>query len=282
MSLDYFLAAASNGAIGDIALFGVPFDGTASYRAGARFGPGAIREGSQSIESYSPFLDGDLQMLDFVDWGDLEVAPGSADKMVAQVDSRVNKALSEQMNPAVLGGEHTVTIGALKAMFKKYPDLLVLQLDAHADYMDEYMGEQLSHATVMRRVADFIPLDRIYRFGIRSGTHDELIGSGLDLPLGFEGGMRDIEKLFTTIPSETPLYLTVDLDVFDPSLMPAVGNPEPNGVTYREFLQLTRGLVFKNLVGFDVVELAPQYDSAGVSSIVAASVVRELLICMSR
>jgi agmatinase len=184
------------------------------------------------------------------------------------------------MRPILLGGEHTITIGALLKMVEKYPDLVVLQLDAHTDYREEYLGESISHATTMRRVADFISPDRLFRLGVRAGTRDEFVKSGIELPLGHEGGVLDVERVLKSIPKQAPLYVTLDLDVFDPSLMPGVGNPEPNGLTYREFIHLIRGLVWHKLVGFDVVELAPQYDPSGESAIVAASAVRDLMLCM--
>jgi len=280
MATGGFLGSLPPGSRGEVALLGVPFDGTSSFRPGARFGPGAIREGSHSLETYGPFLDRDLRGLDYVDLGDTEVAPGAAERMVDQVTERVGEVLSEGMKPVVLGGEHTVTLGVLRALADHYPDLALLQLDAHADFRDEYLGERLCHATVMRRVLDYLPTERLFRLGVRSGTREELVGSGLELPLGFEGGMRDVEGLVRSLPSDAPLYVTLDLDVFDPSLVPGVGNPEPYGLTYREFIQLVRGLSWHNLVGFDVMELAPQYDPTGVSSVVAASAVREWLLYM--
>jgi len=185
------------------------------------------------------------------------------------------------MRPILLGGEHTITAGAVKSLIRFYPDLVVLQLDAHTDFRDEYLGEKVCHATVMRRVSEILGPDRLVRLGIRSGTREELAGTGLELPLGFQGGMRDIEAAAKAIPDGAPLYVTVDLDVFDPSLVPGVGNPEPEGLTYREFIQLARALIWKKIVGFDVVELAPHYDPTGVSAVVAASAVREMLLCMS-
>lgn len=279
MPANLFLGAMPQGRGGSLAIIGVPFDGTASFRPGTRFGPGAIREGSLSIETYSTFLDRDLAWVRFEDLSDLEVAPGSAERMVQAVTEQVRSLSDAGIKPVVLGGEHTVSLGVVRALVNKYPDLVILQLDAHADFRDDYLGERLSHATVMRRIAELVPLERIYRFGIRAGTKEELEGSGLKLPLGYEGGMRDVESLFRKIPPQAPLYVTLDLDVFDPSLMPGVGNPEPYGLTYREFIQLIRVLISFNIVGFDVTELVPHYDPSGVSAIVAASIVRELLLC---
>jgi agmatinase len=280
MALMKYLGALPDTARGEAAIFGVPFDGTASFRAGARFGPGAIREGSQSLETYSPFLDRDLDSLDYIDLGDIEVPPGSAKRTVEMVKDKTREIYKRDMKPMVFGGEHTISLGSLCAALEKYPDLILLQLDAHTDLREEYLGESLSHATVIRRAMDHLPKERIVRFGVRAGTREELVDSGLALPLGFEGGQRDIERVIHKLPENTPIYVTVDLDVFDPSLMPGVGNPEPLGLTYREFIQMVRVLVRRNVIGCDVVELAPHYDASGVSAVVAASVVRELMICM--
>ncbi len=276
-----YLEALSERAHGNIALFGAPFDGTESYRAGTRFGPNAIREASISLETYSPFLDLSLDDLDYIDYGDLELPFGAVEKAVEIVSEKVSDIYNNSMKSLLLGGEHTITLGAIKAVHKIYPELFVLQLDAHLDMRDNYMGEPISHATVMKRITEIVGADKIIRFGVRSGTKEEMEISGLKLPLGLEGGQRDIEKIFHLLPNDKPIYVTVDLDVFDPSLLPGVGNPEPLGITYREFVQIVRILSRHEVVGADVVELAPQFDASGVSSVVAASVVRELLLTMA-
>jgi len=261
-----------------VAILGVPFDSTASYRAGSRFGPQAIRQGSLSLEMYSPFLSRGLVDLDFTDLGDLDVPPGSAARMVDAVQEEVERIISTDTVPALLGGEHTITLGAIRALFKKYPTMHLLQLDAHTDLREEWMGERINHATVIKRIMDFLPAEHIHRLGIRSGTKEEWELARIPLPL--ENGNRDITNVMHRIPENVPLYITVDLDVFDPSLMPGTGNPEPMGITYREFIQLIRLISEHNIIGFDVVELAPQFDPSGVSSIVAASVMREMLLSM--
>jgi len=278
MALGY-LGAACNRSPSQVALLGVPFDGTSSFRAGSRFGPQAIRQGSYSLETYSPFLSRDLNDLDITDWGDLEVPPGNALRMVEMVEEEVSTIIATDTKPAVMGGEHTVTLGVVKALFKKYPNMRVLQLDAHTDMRDDYLGEKISHATVIKRIMDFLPADRIFRLGIRAGMKEELELAGVELPI--DSCLRDITGVMNSIPADVPLYVTCDLDVFDPSLIPGTGNPEPMGITYREFIQLIRHLSNHQIIGFDVVELAPELDSSGVSSIVAASVFRELLLSLS-
>jgi agmatinase len=275
-----FLGALAEGVKAEAVIFGVPFDGTASFRAGARFGPGAIRAGSHSLETFSPFIDRDLEFITYSDWGDLEVPPGSAARTVELVADKVRHIYQSGAAPLVLGGEHTITLGAVQAAFETYPDLEILQLDAHTDLREDYLGEKLSHATVIKRIMDFIPANRIHRFGVRAGTREEIVGAGIEVPLGIVGGQRDIEKSLGRISDNIPLYVTIDLDVFDPSLVPGVGNPEPLGLTYREFIQVARLLSRCKLIGVDVVELAPHFDQTGVSSVVAASVVREMLLCL--
>jgi len=276
-----FMGALAEGTRGDIIIFGVPFDGTASFRAGTRFGPGAIRASSHSLETFSPFIDRDLEAIQYSDWGDIEVPPGSAARTVEMVTDKVREIYGLGAEPLMLGGEHTISLGAIKAAHEFYPNLAVLQLDAHTDLREDYLGERISHATVIKRVMDFIPAERIYRYGVRAGTRDEILGAGLEIPLGIEGGMRDIERAISKIGADVPLYVTIDLDVFDPSLVPGIGNPEPLGITYREFIQIARLLALRNVVGVDVVELAPHFDQTGVSAVVAASVVREMLLCLA-
>ncbi|MFH0765120.1 MAG: agmatinase [Calditrichota bacterium] len=280
MPLTGFMGAHPEGHRAEAAIIGAPFDGTASYRAGARFGPDAIREASFSLETYSAFLDRDLTGRDYVDWGNLEIAPGRVEIMLELVANQVQRALALNLRPIILGGEHTITLGVIRVLAKRYPGLHILQLDAHADFREEYLGEKFSHATVMRRVAEIIGADRLHRLGIRAGTKEELTEAGIELPLSGEAPTRDIEKVVLGLPEEAPLYITLDLDVFDPALIPGVGNPEPWGITWREFIQLVRAVSFHNIVGVDINELAPQYDPSGVSSVVAASAVRDLMLTM--
>ncbi len=276
-----FISALPEGMHGVAAITGVPFDGTSTYRPGARFAPDAIREASFSLETFSPFLDKDLIGFDYADWGDLDAAPGNVLRIIEETEKRVAEIVESKSSPVILGGEHTITAGAVKALLKKYPDLAVLQFDAHADFRDDYMDEKYNHATVMKRISELMDPHEIYRLGIRSGTREELIDAGISLPIDIGDYIgKNASNVIINIPEAQPLYVTIDMDVFDPSLVPGVGNPEPHGITWREFVQLTRALAFRNVVGFDVVELSPQYDSTGVSAIVAASVVREMLLSL--
>ncbi len=280
MALNRFLNALPDGDRGEAAIVGVPFDGTASYRPGARFGPSAIRAASHSLETYSSFVNKDLGGRDIVDSGDLELSPGDVDGMLQRVESKTSDIIERDMRPIFLGGEHTATLGVIRSLVKAYPDLIVIHLDAHADYKDEYLGSKINHATVMKRVADIISNDRILKFGLRSGTKEELIEAGIDIPITMDSIRQDWNEVMNFIPEGNPVYVSLDLDVFDPSLVPGVGNPEPFGLTWREFIQITRVLTYQNFVGFDVMELTPKYDSTGVSAIVAASAVRDLTLSL--
>jgi len=280
MALTRFLNALPVGDRGEAAIVGVPFDGTASYRPGARFGPSAIRAASHSLETYSSFINKDLQGRDVIDLGDLELAPGDVDGMLKRVEAKTDELIERDMRPIFLGGEHTGTLGVVRSLIKAYPDLMVIHLDAHADFKDEYLGSKINHATVMKRVADLISNDRIIKIGVRSGTKDELVDAGMDVPIPLDSIRQHWDNIVNKIPEGNPIYVSLDLDVFDPSLVPGVGNPEPYGLTWREFIQITRVLTYHNFVGFDVMELTPKYDSTGVSAVVAASVVRDLTLSL--
>jgi len=260
----------------NIRIIGAPFDGTVSFRPGARFGPAAIRDASDGLETWSPILDADLESVSYADAGDLDLPMGSVEAALAVVHEAVADALNDGAVPFVLGGEHLVSLPAIRAVCERHPDPVVIQLDAHADQREDYMGVRLSHACVMRRVGDFLGQERIRQIGIRSGTREEY---GLMQHHGTLTTFRaeDLEALKSWI-GEQPVYLTVDLDVFDPACMPGTGTPEPGGIdwwTFQRFIQTMQGC---KLVGMDVVELAPQLDASACSSVLAAKVVREMLL----
>ena len=260
----------------DIRIIGVPFDGTVSFRPGARFGPAAIREASDGVETYSPYLDAELESLHYADSGDLELPMGNVETVLSIIREAVDDCLNDGAIPFLLGGEHLVSLPAIEAVFEKYPDLVVVQLDAHADQRDDYLGVELSHACVMRRVSEFLGDENVRQLGIRSGTKYEY-----DLMKGF-GTLttfkeEDLDELVEWI-ADRPVYLTVDLDVFDPSCFPGTGTPEPGGIdwwTFQRFIKCMHGV---DIVGLDAVELAPQLDTSGCSSVLAAKCVREMLL----
>lgn len=257
-----------------VVLFGCPFDGTASYRPGSRFAPNAIREASWGLETYSPALDRDLSEVAFIDAGDLEFPFGNKTQTLSQILNKTSEFLNEHKVPFMLGGEHLLTISTVQACHQKYADLHVIQFDAHCDLRNNYLGEQLSHATVMRRVLDHIDAGRVFQFGIRSGPHEEFIFAREKKLQYRRDQITDVKRKI----GEQPVYLTIDLDVLDPSVLPGTGTPEPGGWQFSELIESIYALAGLKIVGLDVVELAPSYDPTQVSSIVAAKIVRECLL----
>ena len=251
-------------------IFGVPFDSTTSNRPGARFGPSAMRLESYGLETYSPYLDRDLEDISVYDAGDLEPPFGCPEPMLEAVQSVTAEILKDGKIPVMIGGEHLVTLGAVRAAVAAHPNLHIIHFDAHADLRDDYLGESLSHATVMRRCMELGVDDKIYQYGIRSGTRDEF---KLLKTLGE-----------TPIAPNAPIYLTLDLDVLDPSVMPGTGTTEAGGLNFAQLLELFMGLALDklNVVGFDIVELAPNYDPSGISVATACKILRELLLTIGR
>ncbi len=263
-----------------IALLGLPFDGTCSFRPGARFGPGAVREASWVLETYSPRLDAELPGDRIADLGDLDLSAARVDQAWARVRQAVGSLLDQGLRVLCLGGEHSLTAPVVQAHVERYPDLTVLQFDAHADLRERYEGEPRSHACTMRRCLDVLPAPRLFQFGIRSGTRAEF------------GWMRAHQTLRPAEPASVaealsrgkgPLYLTLDVDVFDPALVPGTGTPEPGGIGFDAFEACLAELARcgRPLVGADVMELCPPYDPGGTSAVVAAKAVRELLLLMA-
>lgn len=260
----------------DWVLVGLPYDGTCSFRPGTRFGPEAIRAASWGLETYSPLQDATLDDVAYFDAGELEFPLGNREAILAIIRDNARDVLTAGKRWLGLGGEHLVTYPVIQAYVEKYPDLAVLHFDAHADLREDYLGERLSHATVLRRVTELLEgPERLVQIGIRSGPaeefawmrrHGTLLESRQHLP-------EALARL-----SGRPVFLTIDLDVLDPSIMSGTGTPEPGGLTFREltdWLLAFRGL---NFVGADVVELSPHYDPSGVSTVTAAKVVREVLL----
>jgi len=262
----------------DIIVFGAPFDGTASNRPGSRFAPDAMRAESYGIETYSPYVDKDLEDLKICDAGDLEFPFGNPKLVVRLIEDKVAKMFADDKLPIMLGGEHLVTLGAAKAAFDKYPGLHIIHFDAHTDLRDHYLGEKLSHATVIRRCWDFLGDDRIYQFGIRSGMKEEFEWAKEHTILqkfNLEGLDEAINKL-----ADKPVYLTIDLDVVDPSEFCGTGTPEAGGVTFTALREAIEKMSRLNIVGADLVELAPHLDASGASTALACKVLRELLLCV--
>jgi agmatinase len=268
-----FIGAESDLKSADIVIAGLPYDGTVSFRPGTRFGPASIRQVSDVIETYSPILDKDLTDYRIHDAGDIDLTIGNRDKILGEIRTWVGGFLDQGKKVVSLGGEHLVSFPVLEAYAEKYPGLSVVHLDAHADLREDYMGEKNSHATVMRRVSELIGLENIYTAGIRSGTREEF---QMKRPFTREQLMEKISAI------QGPVYLTLDLDVLDPSIFPGTGTPEPGGWTFRELMEVIYALKGNHVVGADIVELSPPFDPQGNSSIVAAKILREILLIMSK
>ena len=261
-------------------LFGAPFDSTSSFRPGSRFAGKAMRADSYGLETYSPYMDMDLADIPVFDAGELELCIGNAEIALLEIEEFALKLLREKKYPVMLGGEHLVTLGVIRSLIKKYPDLHVVHFDAHADLRDDYLGAKLSHATVMRRVWELLGDGRIYQFGIRSGDKSEFVWGREHVKtqkFDFEGLWETVEAL-----KGKPVYFTLDLDVLDPSVFPGTGTPEAGGVGFKELLSELRLLSSLDIVGFDLVELSPAYDLSGVSTAVACKLLRELLMIFSQ
>lgn len=261
-----------------VALFGVPYDGTTSFRPGTRFGPAAIREVSTGLETYCPQLDRDLEDIAYADIGAVEIPYGDPEPVVNAVRHATSTVLAAGMKPLMLGGEHSISSGAVAAVAEQHPDLVLVQLDAHADLRHEWLGARHSHACAMRRCLEVLPSQQLMQIAIRSGTCDEfkeLRRSGRLISI------QDFPERMNTLRGR-PIYLTVDLDWFDPAVMPGTGTPEPGGFVWNDFAAVINELNNHRLIGADVVELAPQLDPSGISSVLAAKVTRSLLLLLAQ
>lgn len=261
-----------------VALFGVPYDGTTSFRPGTRFGPAAIREVSTGLETYCPQLDRDLEDIAYADIGAVEIPYGDPEPVVNAVRHATSTVLAAGLKPLMLGGEHSISSGAVAAVAEQHPDLVLVQLDAHADLRHEWLGARHSHACAMRRCLEVLPSQQLMQIAIRSGTCDEfkeLRRSGRLISI------QDIPERMNALRGR-PIYLTVDLDWFDPAVMPGTGTPEPGGFVWNDFAAVINELNHHLLIGADVVELAPQLDPSGISSVLAAKVTRSLLLLLAQ
>ena len=215
-----------------IVLFGAPFDSTTSYRPGARFGPAAMRHESYGLETFSPYQNTDLTDYAIFDSGDLELCFGSSEQALSDIEARANTILDDGKFPLLLGGEHLVTLGAVRAVAQRHPDLHIIHFDAHADLRDDYLGAKLSHACVLRRCHDLLGDGRIHQFCIRSGDREEFAFAAAHTEMHrFQfDGLKELTDALRQ--NQTPVYLTIDLDCLDPSVFPGTGTPEPGGVSF--------------------------------------------------
>ena len=263
-----------------IVLFGAPFDSTTSFRPGARFGSAAIRHESFGLETYSPYQDKDLTDIKVFDCGDLELCFGSAEAALKDIEEKAGEILFDGKMPFLIGGEHLVTLGAVRAVAERYANLHIIHFDAHADLRDDYLGAQLSHACVMRRCHELTGDGRIHQFCIRSGDRAEFAFAKAHTDMhkfSFDGLKELTEKL---AEEHTPVYLTIDLDCLDPALFCGTGTPEAGGVSFTELMDAILTVSKTNIVGADVNELAPMLDASGASTAAACKIVREMLLAI--
>lgn len=277
-NIETFIACESSYEEAQTVLFGAPYDSTTSYRPGTRFASRAIRSESFGLETYSPYQDKDLEEIQVFDSGDLELSFGRVDLALADIKARTQTILADNKRPFMIGGEHLVTLPAVEATFEKHPDLQVIQFDAHTDLREAYLDAKLSHATVIRRIHDFLGDGKIHQFGIRSGERAEFQFAKEHTNLH----KYNLDGLKETVAAlkDTPVYLTIDLDVLDPGVFPGTGTPEAGGIFFMEFVESLKLISQLNIVALDVNELSPALDQSGASTALACKVVRELLLAI--
>ncbi|AEE91494.1 agmatinase [Tepidanaerobacter acetatoxydans Re1] len=274
---DRFLEAKDDYNNAKIIIIGAPMDFTVSFRPGTRFGPKKIREVSYGLESYSVYTDDSLEDKKFFDAGDADIPFGNVEKSLDILENITEKILEDEKIPLYLGGEHLISYPIIKKVTEKYPDLVVLHFDAHADLRDTYFGEKLSHATVLRRISEHIKDKHIFHFGIRSGVREEFLYAQqhthmhpIEVKTPFLNVLQDLKN--------RPIYITLDIDVVDPAFAPGTGTPEPGGCNSQEILEVVSHFKSLNVVGFDLVEVSPANDLSDRTSLLAAKILRELLI----
>lgn len=280
-NIETFLGCDANYEDARIVLYGAPFDSTTSYRPGTRFASRMMRAESYGLETYSPYQDLDLEDAAVFDGGDLELCFGDTQKALDDIHDFAADILKDNKLPLLIGGEHLVSLPAIQAVYEKYPDLCVIHFDAHTDLRDDYLGAKLSHASVIRRVWDFVGDGRIWQFGIRSGERAEFYWAKEHTHLqkfNFDGLENAVAQL-----KGKPVYLTIDLDVLDPSCFPGTGTPEAGGVTFMQLFNAMLSIIQGcQVVGCDLVELSPMLDASGASTATALKVLREMLLGLEK
>lgn len=261
-----------------VVIFGAPFDSTTSFRPGTRFASKTMRGESFGLETFSPYQNKDLEDVKVFDAGDLELCFGDTNLALGQIEEFASPIYEDGKIPLMIGGEHLVTLGSVRAAVKKYPDLHIVHFDAHADLREEYLGAHLSHASVLHRVWDLVGDGRIFQFGIRSGDRSEFAWGKEHV----KTCMFSFETLEETVKAlkGKPVYFTLDLDVLDPSVFPGTGTPEAGGVSFMQLLDAVLKVSRLNIIGCDINELSPIYDQTGRSTATACKVLRELLLAI--
>lgn len=281
MNISTFIGCDKSYEEASLVLFGVPFDGTTSFRPGTRFAMQAIRTDSYGLETYSPYLDRDLENIAVFDGGDLDLPFGNTEKVMDIIFEYSRGVLTDGKKFLMVGGEHLVSLSSIKAAYEKYSDLHLIHIDAHTDLREHYLGEKLSHASVIRNCHGFLGDGRIFQFGIRSGLKEEFEWAKEHTYLekfSLETFAEKMDEL-----ANVPVYITIDLDVLDPGVFPGTGTPEPGGISYRDLLDAIGHMQKLNqIVAADVVELSPPYDPSGASTAVACKTVREMLLTLGK
>ncbi|WP_035099997.1 agmatinase [Aneurinibacillus terranovensis] len=260
-------------------IYGMPMDWTTSFRPGSRFGPTRIREVSINLEDYSPYADRELKEVAYFDAGDIPLPFGSAHRSLEEIESYVRKVVADGKFPIGLGGEHLVSLAPIKVMAEKYPDLVIVHIDAHTDLRHEMEGEQLSHSAIIRRALDYVKPENVYQFGIRSGLKEEFDYARDNMHLYKFEVVEPLKKCLDELKGR-PVYVTFDIDAVDPAFAPGTGTAEPGGITSAEAIEAIYLLAQLNVVGFDLVEVAPVLDQSERTQILASKLIREVILTM--
>jgi agmatinase len=261
-----------------IILFGIPFEGSVNLRTGADHGPRELRIASDSIETYSPALGRDLEDLDMADLGDCELGSGTPREQLARAREEIRSFWRPGLLPIMLGGDHTATLSVVEVLAPAIPDLHVLQLDAHPDLREEFLGERYNYASAMARVMDAVAPERVYQVGMRSGAREEYQRQAPHLfPAHAVHPVEAVRRLVPEL-ARHPLYVTIDVDVLDPSEAPGTGAPEPCGITASELVEIVRLLEPCHIVGTDLMEVAHAFDPSGRTGITASWILREAIL----
>lgn len=261
-------------------IYGMPMDWTVSFRPGSRFGPNRIREASIGLEEYSPYMDKHMEEVPYFDAGDIPLPFGNPQRSLDQIYRYVKSLLDQGKFPLGLGGEHLVSWPVFQAMYEKYPDLNIIHIDAHADLRESYEGEALSHSTPIRKACELMGASNVYSFGIRSGMREEFqYAKDSGMYMARYQVAQPLAKILPTLKGK-PVYVTIDIDVLDPAFAPGTGTAEAGGITSKELLEAIQLIANAsvNVVGADLVEVAPNYDPTEQTVIAASKFVREMLL----
>lgn len=262
----------------EVVVLGCPLDRTCSFLPGVRFGPEYIRIASENIESYSLYQDRELGSIKVCDLGDMEFTFESPMSPLEEIEKETIRFFKDRKIPIFLGGEHTITLPIIRAAKKIYPHLSVIQLDAHTDMRDEYLKERYCHATVMRRVSEIIGRENLFQLGVRSITKEEL--DFAEHLYRFKV-LEYIEEVKREI-GDRWVYLTIDMDVLDSSLMPAVATPQPGGITYEELRESLKGFSLLKVIGLDIVEYNPLVSPQIAYGGIVAGILKEAILSLKR